>query len=424
MARFGGIRRMALATAVALGLCGAASAAQAVEIEYWQYFYDSRVKAIDTLIAKFEADNPGITVKHTNFPYADYQTKVAAAIPAGEGPDVVQLFYGWLDNFVAAKLIQPLPIDAFPHDAIEADFFPMVKAMKRGDDYYGLPTAVRSLAIFWNKRLFEEAGLDPEKAPANLDELVQFAQKLTKKDDGGNLTQVGITMDMNGQDHQWWREVLVRQFGGEPYLNDYKTVNYADAAGAKALQYYLDFQTKYGVSQLGFMDEGQAAFKAGRAGMTIDGSFRLGSFDAVRGLKYGVAELPAGPDGTRSNYASYWVNAITTKAQGEKLEASKKFLAFLTSPEAMQIWLETVGELPARRSVALSDKNIANPVYAPFIKGLDYAHTTLFVDEAAERQVSMDMVNRVVLQNQPVDAALAEAAKAEQEILDRYYQKK
>jgi multiple sugar transport system substrate-binding protein len=158
--------------------------------------------------------------------------------------------------------------------------------------------------------------------------------------------------------------------------------------------------------------------------MTIDGSFRLGSFDAVRGLKYGVAELPAGPDGTRSNYASYWVNAITTKAQGEKLEASKKFLAFLTSPEAMQIWLETVGELPARRSVALSDKNIANPVYAPFIKGLDYAHTTLFVDEAAERQVSMDMVNRVVLQNQPVDAALAEAAKAEQEILDRYYQKK
>lgn len=69
--------------------------AQAVEIEYWQYFYEARVKAIDILIEKFEAANPDITVKHTTFPYADYRTKVAASIPAGEGPDVVQLIL-WL----------------------------------------------------------------------------------------------------------------------------------------------------------------------------------------------------------------------------------------------------------------------------------------------------------------------------------------
>ena len=45
--------------------------AQAVEIEYWQYTYGSRVEAIDKLIESFEAANPGITVKHTHFPYAD-----------------------------------------------------------------------------------------------------------------------------------------------------------------------------------------------------------------------------------------------------------------------------------------------------------------------------------------------------------------
>src|SRR3546814_12074628 len=101
---------------------------------------------MDELIEKFEAANPDITVKHTTFPYSDYQTKVAAAITAGVGPDVVQLSYGWLDTFVQGQLIQPLPADAFPHDQIEKDFFPIVAAMKRGDDYYGLPPAVRSLA--------------------------------------------------------------------------------------------------------------------------------------------------------------------------------------------------------------------------------------------------------------------------------------
>ncbi|MDE0211320.1 MAG: extracellular solute-binding protein, partial [Boseongicola sp.] len=109
----------------------AAGSAQAeVEIEYWQYFFDARVTAMEQLIENFEAANPDITVTMTHFPYADYRTKVAAAIPAGEGPDVVQLFYGWLNDYVAAELIQPLPSDAFPPSMIEDEFFPMVGAMR------------------------------------------------------------------------------------------------------------------------------------------------------------------------------------------------------------------------------------------------------------------------------------------------------
>ena len=91
-----------------------AGMASAVEIEYWQYTYQSRVDAVDKLIANFEATNPDITVKQTHFPYADYRKKVAIAVSAGDGPDVVQLFYGWLNDYVEAQLIQPLPSDAFP----------------------------------------------------------------------------------------------------------------------------------------------------------------------------------------------------------------------------------------------------------------------------------------------------------------------
>ncbi|SMH28893.1 extracellular solute-binding protein [Azospirillum agricola] len=415
-------KKLLAGAAFGIGLTLAGQAG-AVEIEYWQYIFDTRVKAMDQLIGKFQAANPDIKVKQTTFPYADYQTKVSAAVAAGNGPDVVQLFYGWLDGFVAAKLIQPLPKDVFPAAAIEADFFPIVSAMKRGEDYYGLPTAVRSLALFYNKKLLADAGLDPNAPPKTLDDLVTMAEKTVKRDGAGNITSEGFALDMAGQDHQWWREVLVRQFGGAPYAEGDRKVTYGDAAGAKALAFYTDLQLKRRVGQLGFMDEAQAAFKAGKATFTIDGTFRLGAFSAIKGFEWGVAELPANAQGVRSNYASYFANAITAKAEGEKKAAAAKFLSYLTSPEAMEVWLKVVGELPARRAVALTDANLANPIHGPFLAGLTNAHTTMFVDEAAQRQITMDMVNRVLLQGQSPADAVAAAATAEQALIDRVTKK-
>lgn len=394
------------------------NAAQAVEIEYWQYVFDTRVKAMDQLIAEFQKANPDITVKQVTFPYADYQTRVIAANMAGNGPDVMQLFYGWLDKFVAGGILQPLPADAFPHDKIEKEFFPIVSAMKRGEDYYGLPTAVRSLALFYNKKLFAEAGLDASNPPKTIDEFVAAAQKIAKHDGAGNLTVAGSTMDMGGQDHQWWREVLIRQFGGEPYTDNDQKVAYNSEAGEKALSFYTSLQLEKKIGQVGFMDEGQAAFRAGKAGMTIDGTFRLGSFRTIKDFEWGVTELPANAEGVRSNYASYFANGINAKTTGEELEASKKFLAYITSPAAMDIWLKTVGELPAMRSAALTETNLKDPIYAPFLKGLEYAHTTLFMDEQAQRQNAIDMVNRVLLEGQSAKDSLAQAAEAEQEIID------
>lgn len=417
---FSGLRTTVAATAVsAAALFAAAPAMAEVEIEYWQYFFDARVTAMEQLIENFEAANPDITVTMTHFPYANYRTQVAAAIPAGEGPDVVQLFYGWLNDYVEADLIQPLPADVFSPAEIEAEFFPMVSAMEQDGQYWALPTAVRSLALFYNERLFEAAGIDGP--PETLDELVEIAAALTERDGAGNITQVGLTTGMTAQDHHWFREVLVRQFGGSPYSDDYRTVTYNDDAGRAALEFYTDLQEEHGVTQVLFMDEPQAAFRAGRAGMHIDGSFRIGALNDTRGLNWGVAELPAGPDGTRSNYSSYWVNAITSQAEGEKYDAAVLFMDYITSPEAMEIWLEVVGELPARQAVGMTDENANDPVYGPFIRGLAYANTTRFADESAQRQLMVEMVERVQLQGASVADSLATAAEAEQALLDDYY---
>jgi len=413
------LKHFAAAAATSIFALGAAAPGNAVEIEYWQYIFDTRVQAMDKLIANFEAANPGITVRHSTFPLADYRTRLAAAIPAGQGPDVMQLFYGWLDAYVDADLIQPLPTDVFSPEMIEAEFFPMVAAMRRGDAYMALPTAVRSLALFYNTRLFEQAGLDGP--PETLDQLIEYAKVLTQRDRAGNITTAGITKGMTAQDHHWFREVLTRQHGNEPYLDNYRIVNYATPEGIAAFEWYLGLETEHGVAATGFMDEPQAAFRAGRAGMHIDGSFRIGALEGTRGLEWAVAPLPAGADGTQSNYGSYWVNTITNRAQGERKEAAVKFMEYITSEEAMQIWLEIVGELPARPSAALTEANLADPVYGPFIQGLAYAHTTIFVDESAQRQVLIDAVQRVLLQGMDPGESLTMAAEAEQALLDRHF---
>ncbi len=391
--------------------------ARAVEIEYWQYTFKQRVETIDELIVRFQKANPGITVKHVHVPYDNYRTRIAAAIPAGEGPDVAQLFYGWLDDYIKAKLLQPLPSGTFNIAEIDRDFFPFVQGMKVDGQYYALPTAVRALALFWNKKLFTEAGLDPAKPPTTLAELLEMAKKLTKRDAGGNLLTAGIAIDTGGQDLHWIREGLIRQFGGQPYSDGGKKVAYTTPAGAAAVGWYVGLATKEKVSEFGFMTDGVTAFRSGRAGMTIDGSFRLGAFDGQRGLDYGVTELPA-HNGVTSNFASYWANGITAKAKGEKLAAAAKFLAFITTPEAMQLWMEKVGELPARVALAQTDAVKNHPKYGPFIRGLGYAVATDFVDETGQRKVFMDMVDRITLKNATPAEALAVAATEEQKILD------
>ena len=104
-------------------------------------------------------------------------------------------------------------------------------------------------------------------------------------------------------------------------------------------------------TDVGFMQEQPAAFRANKAGLSIDGSFRVGAYANTKDLQFGVGELPV-HNNIKSNYASYWVNGISAKASGAKLDAAQKFLAFVTTADAMNLWLKTVGELPARVDAA------------------------------------------------------------------------
>jgi len=410
-----------LVLAILLVLAVLAASAETVTITYWQYFYESKVNLVNDLIKKFEAANPGIKVEQVTFPYESFNQKVAASIPAGEGPDVITLFYGWLPMYVKGGYLQQLPTSDFNKAWFDKTYYPFVaESVDFGGKYYSAPTAVRTLALIWNKSLFKEAGLDPNTPPKTLEELQAYAKKLSKYDAKGNLVQAGLLMQPSGQGHSWLREVLFRQFGSVPYNKDYTKVSYNDDKAAAALKWYTDLITKDKVGYPNFATDDVTAFKAGKGAMNIDGSFRIATLNAIKTLEWGVSELPT-YKGIKSNYASYWTHGIVTGTSGKKLEASIKFLKYLVSPEVQELWLQKVGELPA--TPALSEKYKNDPVIQPFLKGLEYAKASLFVDEAGQRNILVDAVDEVVLNKTDPAAVLKAAAAKEQAIIDGFWKK-
>lgn len=406
---------LALLTALAV-------ASAQTEITYWQYDFDARIDAMNQLIEQFEAENPDITVTMETFPYDAYQQQVAASLPAGQGAHVVQLFYGWLPTWQAAGYLEPLPEEHFDTAEIDEAFIPMVQTAKIDGEYYGLPTAVRSLALFYNADMLAEAGYD--EPPSTWDEFLEVAQALTVKR-GERFERIGYGISPAGQDHNLIRDVLVRQFGGQPYSDDGSEVAYDSEEGLAAFEFYTDWITEHEIGVIEFVP-GNNGYRDGFAtleniGMIIDGSFAIGAVRDNAEFEWGVAELPVREEnGVEANFGSFWMNGLTPNAFEDEatLEASAKFLEFITRPEAMELWLEVVGELPARASLVEDSELADDPVVGPFIRSLAYAHATVFVDETEQRQIYLDAINEVVLEGEDPATVWQEAAEREQALLD------
>jgi multiple sugar transport system substrate-binding protein len=402
---------------------GSSNEEEVITIEYWQYHYQSKVDLMDQLIKEFENANPGIKVKQTTFPYDQYNEKVAALVPAGRGPDVINLYYGWVPKYKDSGYLQPIPQDAFPHDQIEKEFFPLVESVKLDGEYWAIPTAVRTLALFYNKDLFEKAGLDPNKPPTTWDELVEYAKATTVRDANGKLIQEGLAWEPGGQGHNWFRDALLYQAGGQGLSDDRKKILWAETpAGLEAFNYWLDFPLTHKVGERDFYENDVTAFKTGHAAMNVDGSFRIGTLQKdAPDLKYAIAPLPAYKN--KATQSSFWSNGITAKVEGKKLEAATKFLQFLTSKDVMERWLTNVGELPAKQEVALQDKYLNDPLFGAFIKQLPDAHAHFFVDEKAERDAVIEAVDKVLLNGESPEKAFKEMVEKTQKIFDDYWSK-
>ena len=154
--------------------------------------------------------------------------------------------------------------------------------------------------------------------------------------------------------------------------------------------------------------------------MSIDGSYRISALEGDGTLNYGVVPIPS-HEGRKSSFGTFWTNGILAGTKDKELEASEKFLAFLTSEEVMKTWTTRIGEIGARTSIAEDQELLKNEKLAAFIEMLPYADSYFYVDEAADRKIVVDAIDQVLLNGMDPREVLDWAVGEAQALLDSYW---
>jgi sn-glycerol 3-phosphate transport system substrate-binding protein len=339
--------------AVWLVLVAGPATAQNVEI---QFYYPVAVggpitKIIDGMAADFEKANPGIKVKPIYAgTYQETIVKVLTALKSGEPPQTSVLLS--TDMFTLIDEDAIVPFDDFvqsPEDkAWVGSFFPAFMLNSRtGGKTWGIPFQRSTIVLYWNKELFKEAGLDPNKPPATWAEMLDYAKKLTKRDASGNVAQWGLQIPSSG--FPYWL------FQGLTTQNDVLLMNEAGTQTAfdkpavvEALQFWVDLGRTQKVMQPGIIEWGTTPkdFFEKKMALMWTTTGNLTNVKNNAKFDFGVAMLPANKGrGSPTGGGNFYLFKKNTPAQNA---ATLKFIKWMTTPERAAEWGIATGYVAVR----------------------------------------------------------------------------
>lgn len=246
------------------GLSGTpwALAGEQITIRYadFQLAEEPTATAFRQQVAEFEKENPGIKVQLEPSPLAQYPAKIVAQAKAGQAPDVIHLFDGWMAGWISEGFL--LKLDPFVTKAGGEQFAKLFydtpyKLASRGGSLYAVPRFAGGYMLQYNTRLFKEAGLDPNRPPRDMKELLEYAGKLIKKDASGNTVQWGIGLHGKNIPADVSRFVnWIWAFGGDVLTPDYSRSALDNPKTMEALTFWSELYTKHGYAPPGTIQAG------------------------------------------------------------------------------------------------------------------------------------------------------------------------
>jgi multiple sugar transport system substrate-binding protein len=287
--------------------------------------------------------------------------KIIAALTGSEPPDVIVLSGGDNVKSLAHEGVVLQLNDIIQTSGIDMnDIYPApLIQCKEGDQIWCLPWGTDVYALFWNKDLFEEAGLDPEKPPQSMEELAEYAKKLTKKDANGNLTQVGFIPDFS-----WGHtDLYARMMGGYWYSDDGTKITANSQPMLDALKWEQQFYCDNGADQVlkftsamgDYMSPDQG-FYAGKIAMMVDGEWQVGPNFIPKfkpELSYGVAPFPAPKSNPERAGTVVTAGSVALIPAGVKDKAAAaKLLGWMMSPDILAEEMVANSNLPTSRKAA------------------------------------------------------------------------
>ncbi len=365
-------------------------------------------KTIDGFAEQFEKENAGIKVKPVySGTYQETIVKALTANKAGTPPTTAILLS--TDMFTLIDEDAIIPFD----NADAAPFFPAFLANSQtGGKTWGIPFQRSTIVLYWNKELFKEAGLDPNRAPANWDEMLAYAQKLTKHDASGNTTQWGVQIPSSGFPY-WLFQGLTTPNGVE-LMNQAGTETYFDKpAVIEALQYWVDLGRKHKVHPAGVVEWGTTPkdFFEKKVAMIWTTTGNLTNVKNNAKFDFGVAMLPEKKRrGSPTGGGNFYVFKQATK--GEQA-AAVKFAKWMTAPERAAQWGIDTGYVAVRADAWQTAK------MQEYVKGFPVAAVARDQLQYSVAELSTHDNQRVTKAlNDGIQAALTGAKTPEQAMKD------
>lgn len=374
-----------------------------VKLTMWSGFTGGDRSAYEGLIEEFNATHDDIQVTMEVQPWDTIAQKLPSAWATGQGPDLATPNF---DSNIVSKYLETNSLLALDEvgdgeGEINADKLApaAVEAFTSEGELYAVPANIATLQLYYNKALFEAAGLDGP--PETVDELRDYAEQLT----GDGVFGLSLA------DHetiQMW-PILQWLDGGDV----------VDADGCSVLDSPESIESlttwanlvQDGVAPLGLTGaESDALFSAGQAAMQLNGPWAAAGYTDA-GIDLGVAAVPVGVDGpvTLGSTVPLAVSAATKHPK-----EAQEFLAWWTGQDAQRQFALASGFPPVRTDLADDPELAADPVVAAFASALPSARLWLPGVTGAtqvDTEVYVPLIGEITRGADVADAAAAASEK-------------
>ena len=401
---------------VVLALLASLAAAQTT-VTYYSFTTDQdHVDELEALISTFESQHPDISIEYTTAPFDSYFTKLQTDFAAGNAPDVFELNYENFVTFASRGTLEPLTPYLEGQDGVAANtFYPAaLDAFQYDGTQYGLPITFSTVVLYYNKDLFDAAGLEYPTSDWTWDDVMSAAEALNNPSE----RVWGIYQPV-----QFWEFYKAAAAAGGG-LEVGEEVRIDTPENRQALHYLVDKVQTAGVMPTDAELSGVAnedLFLNGQLGMLVSGIWMFDKFQSAA-FEWDIAVEP----GSVRNATHFFANAAAVANDSEVPDAAWQWVEFLAiSPEVAQARIESNWELPA---LSLESADVLQPYLergAPagrdaVFASLEYAVTPPVVENQPELQ---DIINQELeaarLGAKTVEEALASAQSRVEALLGR-----
>nr|BBH91025.1 sugar ABC transporter substrate-binding protein [Thermosporothrix sp. COM3] len=361
------------------------------EVVYWNIFNDDvSGKAVQAVVDSFNKQNPDLHVKMVPVPPNISNSNVTTLITAvrgGTGPDVYFLDRFTVNQYASIGLLEDLnPWVSKEKEKLADQFQPFAwnEVLMQGHPY-ALPLNADARALFYNKSVLRDAGIDPEildpkNGPITIDELKALATKINKVGPDGNYERLGMVPYIGEASHTTWGMIY-----GAKFFDDRSCkITPTEPAMLNAMNMVYDWVKELNPSKVAtFVDSyvsnpsmtpAQDPFMNGKLGFKIDGDWALASIAKYKpNLDYGVTYLPV-PD--KSKAPATWSGgfSLVIPKNAKNPDGAYRFMRYFTGPEGQKIFAQGFGSMPTLKSL-MNDKTLFSGKRAFFSELLNYSHS-------------------------------------------------